>query len=149
MDRVGAFLAEKTPRRVVATLVFVGLLYLFRHLAILLLFFVTFERALGFLTHTFEERAKLPRKQSLLLSLVSVLTAVGLLAWLGVGKSIRAYTTMHQAFPERIAELREHPLFEKLHEHVGGTERIVEGAKHYASNALGAAEAIGHFFIYI
>jgi predicted PurR-regulated permease PerM len=37
----------------------------------------------------------------------------------------------------------------KLQEQVGGTEKIVEGIKHYAGDALSAASAIGHFFVYV
>lgn len=149
MDRVGAFLAEKTPRRVVALGVFLGALYLFRHLAILLVFFVTFERGLGFLAAQISQRAGIPRKRALLLSVAGVLGVIALVVWAGVGRSIKAYTAMHETFPERIAELREHPLFLKLHEHIGGGEKIVDGAKHYAAEGIEAASTIGHFFVYV
>jgi predicted PurR-regulated permease PerM len=149
MDRVGAFLGEKTPRRVVALTVFLGALYLFRHLAILLVFFVTFERALGWLSTQLVTHAGLPRKRALLVSLLGIIAAIGGIAWAGVGRTIRAYTEMHAHFPDRLAELKEHPLFVRLHEQVGGSERIVEGAKHYATDAITAASAIGHFFIYV
>jgi rhamnose transport system permease protein len=45
--------------------------------------------------------------------------------------------------------LRENPLLEKMQEQFGGTEKIVESAKHYAGNALSAASAVGHFFVHV
>ncbi len=148
MDRVGKFLGEKTPRRFVALAAFVGLLYLFRELAILLLFFVVFERALGFLAAEISTRTKIPRKRALLLGVLGLLGVVAAVAALGVGRTLRAYTEMHRSFPDRLAELRDHPLFVRLHEQIGGGERIVEGAKHYGSHAIEAASRVGHFFLY-
>lgn len=147
LDRVGAFLREKTPRRFVAVAAFLTLLWLFRHLALLLVFFVTFERALGAASRFVGARAKLPPKRALLVVLAGVLVLLVAVGWLGVGKSIKAYTAMHSRLPERIAELRENPLVVRLQEQVGGTERIVERAREYAGDALGAASAVGHFFI--
>ena len=61
MDRVAAFMSEKTPRRFVAIATFVALLYLFRSLAILLVFFVAFERTLGWCSQTLATRAGIGR----------------------------------------------------------------------------------------
>ena len=41
-DRLGAFFHERTPRRAIALGVFLGMIVLFRHLLILLVFFVVF-----------------------------------------------------------------------------------------------------------
>jgi predicted PurR-regulated permease PerM len=149
MDRVGAFLAEKTPRRLLSIAVFLAILYLFRELAVLLVFFMTFERALKFLQGRVQTASGLTPKKSVLVAVLGILGVIAGLAWLGIGKTLRAYTEVHSTFPDRVAELREHPLVSKLNEHVGGTDRIVEAAKHYAENALGAAEAIGHFFLHV
>ena len=42
-----SLLTDRNLRRVVVLAAFVGILYAFRHLAILLVFFVLFERGLG------------------------------------------------------------------------------------------------------
>ena len=149
MDRVAAFLSEKTPRRFVAIASFVGLLYLFRHLALLLVFFVTFERLLGWGARSIAARTGLTRKKSLLALVGGIVVALGIGAWLGIGKTIRTVAAVHESFPERLTELKEHPLLVKLQEQVGGTEKIVEGIKHYAGDAISAASAIGHFFVYV
>ncbi len=149
MDRVAAFLSEKTPRRFLAIAAFVGVLYVFRHLALLLVFFVTFERALGAGSRLIEKRTRLSPKKSVLLLVLMAVALFGLGTWLGVGKTIRTVAAVQDTFPERLEELKNNPLIEKLQEQVGGTEKIVEGIKHRAGDALSAASAIGHFFIYV
>lgn len=151
MDRVGEFFGQRSIRRATALVAFVSLLYVFRHLAILLLFFVTFERALGFLSKQLAARSggKLTKKQALLVVLLVIALLLAAAAWFGIGKSIRTFAAMQQTFPERLAELREHPLVAKIEDQIGGTEKIVESAKHYAGSALGAAAAIGHFLVHL
>lgn len=149
MDRVSSFLGEKTPRRALAIAAFVGVLYLFRHLAVLLVFFVAFERSLTWASRALAAKTKLPRKRCVLLVLLGVLVVLGVVGWLGVGKTVKAFTAMQATMPEKIAELRDNPLVARLEEQVGGTEKIVDSAKHYAGNAVAAASAIGHFFIHL
>jgi len=149
MDRVAAFMSERTPRRLLALAVFLGLLVAFQHLAILLVFFVAFERALGFATCEISARTKLPRKVTVLGLVLMVALGLAAVAWLGVGKTVRTFTEVQASFPERLAELRENPLLEKMQEQFGGTEKILESAKHYAGNALSAASAVGHFFVHV
>jgi predicted PurR-regulated permease PerM len=149
MDRVASFLSEKTPRRAIAIAAFVTVLYLFRHLALLLVFFVTFERMLGWGTRTVAARTGLSRKKSLLTLVGVIVASLGAFAWLGIGKTVRTVAAAQESFPDRLAELRENPLLEKVQEHVGGTEKIVEGIRHYSGDALSAASAVGHFFVYV
>jgi predicted PurR-regulated permease PerM len=132
-----------------ALAIFVTLLYLFRHLAILLLFFVTFERAMGFSSRMLAARTGLSRKKSLLLILFVIALGLGAVAWLGIGKTIRTFTAMQEHFPERLAQLREHPLIERVQEQIGGMEKVLESAKHYSGSAISAASAIGHFVVHI
>jgi predicted PurR-regulated permease PerM len=149
MDRVAAFLSEKTPRRLMAIVAFVGALYLFRHLALLLVFFVTFERGLGWGSREIAKRTGLTRKKSVLVLVLVLVAVLGLGAWLGIGKTIRTVAIMQDSFPERLEELRNNPLIEKLEEQVGGTHKIIEVLKHNAGDALSAASAIGYFFVHV
>jgi predicted PurR-regulated permease PerM len=149
MDRVAAFLSEKTPRRFVAIASFVGVLYLFRHLALLLVFFVTFERLLGWGSRTLHAKTGMGRKKALLALVAVIAMLLGAGAWLGIGKTIRTVSDVQESFPDRLAELKENPLLVKVQEQIGGTEKIIEGIKHYAGDALSAASAIGHFFVYV
>jgi predicted PurR-regulated permease PerM len=149
MDRVASFLSEKTPRRSIALAAFVGVLFLFRHLALLFVFFVTFQRALRFCADHLQRRSGMSRKGTMVSILIGVIAVTSLGIWLGIGKTLRAFTQVHESFPEHLAQLREHPLLVKVQEQFGGTEKIVDGVKHYAGDAISAASAIGHFFIYV
>ena len=149
VDRVADFFAQRTPRRILTLSVFFGLLYTFRHLAILLLFFVTFERALGFCARELSKRTGLPRKKCLLITLGVILVVVTGLAWFGIGKTVRTFTAMQTTFPEKLAEIRKLEILDKIEEQFGGMDKLVEGAKHYAGSALEAANAVGHFVLYI
>ncbi len=149
MDRVAEFFSQKTPRRFVALVAFGSILYLFRHLAILLVFFVTFERALGWSARALSARLGLPRKKCVLIALGIVAALFGILLWLGIGKTVRTFTAMQETFPERLAQLREHPLVDRLEDQIGGMDKVVESAKHYSGSALSAAKAIGQFVIHI
>lgn len=149
VDRVADFFAQRAPRRILTLGLFFGLLYVFRHLAILLLFFVTFERALGFCSREISKRLGIPRKKGLLLTLVGILVLVTGLAWFGIGKTVRTFAAMQSTFPEKLAKIREMPLVEKVEDQFGGMDKLVEGAKHYAGSALEAANAVGHFVLYI
>lgn len=149
MDRVAEFFSQKTPRRFVALVAFGTILYLFRHLALLLVFFVTFERALGWSARTLAARTGLARKKCILVVLVIIAAVLGVIAWLGIGKTVRTLGAMSEGFPERLAHLREHPLIVRLEEQVGGTEKVIESAKHYSGSAISAATAVGHFVIHI
>src|SRR4051812_7466759 len=110
MDRVADFFSQRTPRRLLALAAFGTVLYLFRHLAILLVLFVTFERALGWSARTLSARLGLSRKKCVFLVLALVVAVLGLLAWLGIGKTVRTFAAMQETYPERLAQLREHPL---------------------------------------
>jgi predicted PurR-regulated permease PerM len=149
MDRVADFLSQKTPRRFVALAAFVTILYLFRHLAILLVFFVTFERALGWSARALAARTGLGRKKCILVVLALIGSMIGVVGWLGIGKTVRTVASMSASFPEHLAHLREHPLVERLEEQIGGTEKVIEGAKHYSGSAISAASAVGHFLVHI
>jgi len=150
MDRVAEVFAQKSIRRALALVAFLGLLYVFRHLAVLFVFFVVFERGLSFLSTKLAENSqgKLTKKKALGVVLVSILATVAGLVWFGIGKTIKAYTQMHADFPEKLAELRENAIIVRAEEQFGGTEKIVETAKHYAGDALGMASAVGHFLVY-
>ena len=149
MDRVADFFSQKTPRRLLALAAFGAVLYLFRHLAILLVFFVAFERAMGWSARMVAARTGLPRKKSVLLVLAVLLVAFGILAWLGIGKTVRTFAAMQESFPDKLAQLRENPLVVRLEEQIGGMENLVERAKHYSGSAISAASAIGHFVVHI
>ena len=149
MDRVADFFSQRTPRRVVALAVFFAVLFLFRHLAILLVFFVAFERSLAASSAFLARHLKASRKKCVFL----VLGAVGVLdvavGWFGVGKTVRTFTALQENYPEHLSALREHPLVVRFQEQFGGMDAVIESAKHYSGSALTAASAVGHFVLHI
>jgi predicted PurR-regulated permease PerM len=149
MDRVAAFMSQKSVRRFLALVAFLGVIYLFRHLAILLVFFVTFERSLGWAAKALSARTGLSRKKCVLIVVGVILGALGIAIFLGVGKTIRTFTEAQATMPADLARLKEHPLIIRAHEQVGGTEKLVETAKHYSTNALDAAKAVVQFVIHM
>src|SRR5512140_2566960 len=148
MDRVGAFFKERTVKQVLAISVFVGLLVAFRELLPLLVFFVAFERALGASSIFLARKTGLSRKAALLGVVLAWLGGVAVALAMGVGRAARSVIVMRDTFPEKIAALREHPLYLKIHEHLGDTDKVVDGAKHYGGSALHYASAIGHILVY-
>ncbi|WP_394828520.1 AI-2E family transporter [Pendulispora albinea] len=146
-DRVGAFLAERTPRRALTIAAFLLLLVLFRQLLPLLVFFVAFERGLGAAAAFLAGRTRLPRKAAVLTVAGVVLLTVGGGIALGAGRVVRAVREARD-LPERIGEIREHPWVKRLHEQVTDTDALVEQGKHYAGSALHYVSQVGHIVAY-
>ncbi len=149
MDRVADFFSQRTPRRLVALAVFFAVLFLFRHLAILLLFFVTFERALGASSTFLAKHLKASRKKCIFLVLGTFGVIAVAIGWMGVGKTIRTFTALQEDFPEHLSALREHPLVVRFQEQFGGMDTVIESAKHYSGSAITAATEVGHFVLHI
>lgn len=147
-DRLADFFREKTPKRVLALLAFLVLLLLFRKLLVLLAFFVAFERVLFWSAGVLTRRFKLSRMISLGVVLVVVTAGAGLSAWLSAGRVAQLVKETRQTLPERIAAVRENPLFLELEPHLPDTERLVESAQHYASNVAKSAADLGHLVLY-
>ena len=78
-----------------------------------------------------------------------IVVALTVLAWFGIGKTVRTYTAMQTTFPEWLAKIRDIPIVDKIEDQFGGMDTLIEGAKHYAGSALEAANAAGHFVLYI
>jgi predicted PurR-regulated permease PerM len=88
------------------------------------------------------------RKWALLGVVAFYVFAFGVAAMAGVGSALRSVKLMHATLPERMAAARESPLYLRLHDQLGDTEKILEGAKHYASSALHYASEIGHILVF-
>jgi predicted PurR-regulated permease PerM len=148
MDRVGDFLREKTPRRIIALGAFVGLLVLFRELLILLVLFVAFERGLAAASSRLAGRLKCKRKYALFGIVALLLGSLGVAVALSAGRMTRAILHARDTFPQRIVAIRESTLYLWVQEHLPGSEKIVEAANHYATNALHVLSKAGHIVAY-
>src|SRR5687767_5103265 len=107
-DRVAELFAEKTARRGLLLVLFLGALALFWKLLPLLAFFVAFERALFFSAGFLNRRARWGRGVALgaVLSLCAVVLV--LIVWLTAGIAARLVVETRDTLPERMAALREH-----------------------------------------
>lgn len=147
-DRLADFFREKTPKRALALIVFLALLLVFRKLLVLLAFFVAFERMLFWSAGLVSRRFRLSRVVSLGLVLALAILGTGLGGWLSAGRVAQLVKETRQTLPERIAAVRENPLFLELEPHLPDTERLVESAQHYAANVAKSAADLGHLVIY-
>src|SRR5262245_59228428 len=149
MDRVGSFFRERTVRRAISLALFVTLLILFRKLLLLLVFFVAFERLLGAPAELLAARVpKLSRRAWLGILALTLLALLGVGAAIGVGRGIHVVENLRHTLPDRIAQVRETEIFQRVKEQLRDVDKLVEGARHYASGALGWLSALGHILLY-
>lgn len=146
-DRIADFFAEKTARRAAALIIFVGLIFAFRHLVLLLVFFILFERALFFSAGLISRRFKWKRLPAFFLVLVVGAGLLTLAGWLSAGKVIKGVVELRTALPERIAAVREHPWFVGIAEYLPDSEDLAKSAERYASDVAKSAAAVGRAFI--
>lgn len=146
-DRIAEFFAEKTARRALALVLFVGLIATFRHLAVLLVFFVSFERGLFFSAGFLSRRFKWKRLQSLALVLAVSALVVGVLGWVSAGRLAKLVVETRETLPERMATLRQHPWYVELQSHLPDSEDLAQSAEHYAADVAKSAAAIGRMFL--
>jgi len=146
-DRIADFLAEKTARRGVALLLFVSLVLVFRHLAVLLVFFVSFERALFFSAGLLERYLKWKRLPALLVVLLLSVAGLTILGFAWAGRITRLITEARETLPLRVAAIREHPWYLVLEAHLPDSEGLARSAEHYASDLAKSAAALGRLLI--
>ncbi len=146
-DRIAGFLAEKTARRGIAVLVFLGLLFAFRQLAILLVFFVSFERALFFSAGVLERSFKWKRLPALLAVLLLALLALSVAGFLSAGRVTRLAAEVRETLPLRMAAIREHPWYLMLQQYLPDSEDLARSAEHYAADVAKSAAAVGRVLL--
>jgi predicted PurR-regulated permease PerM len=142
---------DRNVRRIFVLGLFLALLCAFRHLAVLLVFFVLFERALGSGASWLNAASRCPSRWPCIGQIVLVLGASPLLGVLG-------YTRVVPAVPQLRAELEGqfHHLRAWLHargwEHTrqrARLETLVGRAQHYAGNVVGFVGSMGKNAIYV
>ena len=146
-DRIAGFFSEKTARRAVALLIFLTLIIAFRQLAVLLVFFVLFERALFFTAGLLSRRLKWQRLPALLLVLLVAGGGLTLAGWASAGRLKAIVIDTRDKLPERIAAVREHPWYVALDEYLPDSEGLAKSAEHYAQDVAKSAAAVGRVLI--
>jgi predicted PurR-regulated permease PerM len=147
-DRVAAFFEQRSVKRSLAIALFITLLVLFRQLLVLLVFFVSFERLVGWPASWLTRKTRLGPKAAVGVVAVLFFGALGAGAALGVGRAIHVINGLRATLPDRVSALRGTPLFLKLQEHLPDADGLIENARHYASSAAGLLAALGHFVLH-
>src|SRR5438105_234260 len=123
-DRLADFFAEKTARRGLLLALFLGALALFWKLLPLLVFFVSFERALFFSAGVLSPRLKWARGPALAAVLAVCAVAIVLIIWLPAGRIAHLVVETRDTLPQRMAALREHPWYLELKQHLPDSEKL-------------------------
>jgi len=147
MDQVRALFQPFNLRRAIMLALFVTIVVVFRHLAVLFVFFVAFERSLGYLTRLLARRAGIRQGLALAAVLALLATTIAVFLGLGAGRAVSAFFAFREALPERIAAFRETALFARIQEHVNA-EALIQAAKDNAARALGYLATFGHFVLH-
>jgi predicted PurR-regulated permease PerM len=144
------FFNDRNIRRVVVLGLFLGLLYEFRHLAVLLVFFVLFERGLGTGARITRDRFGIPLMLGVVLQILLVLGTIAALVYVG-------WTRIIPAVPQIRTDLEGQFLHLKGWMHLRGfdhmeslqTENLIEKAQHYAGSVVGFLGSIGKSAVYV
>jgi predicted PurR-regulated permease PerM len=116
---------------------------------VLLVFFVAFERGMGWLAERLAARAKMRRKAAVAVVAVAMLGVLVAALYAGVQRLVHFLMHARDTVPLRIAAIREEPLFLSVQEHLPDVDKLVEGAQHYAGSALHYLASIGHIILYL
>lgn len=135
-------------RRAIVLALFVSALLLFRQLLVLFVFFVAFERPLGIASAWVAQRTGIRRNFALLLMVAALLGLVGSMAALGVGQVVDAAQRAREWVPDKIAELKETPLYRWVEEHGADAQKVLDAAKQYSAKALDYLLRAGHLLLH-
>ncbi len=147
-DRIAAFLEERTPRRALGLICFVGLLVLFRKLLVLMVFFVAFERLLGLSSRWLSGRFGWKRGRALLAEVVALVTGVGGLSWWGADRLVKAVQHARETFPQRLEQVRNSAVVLEARQYLPDGEKLIGSVSHYAQNAFAVLNTLGHVLAY-
>jgi predicted PurR-regulated permease PerM len=146
-DRIAEFFAEKTARRALLLLLFLGALALFWRLLPLLVFFVCFERALFFSAGRMAQRLSWSRARALVAVLLATAAMLVGVIWASAGGIAHVVVETRDTLPQRIAQVREHPWFLELREHLPDSEKLAQSAELYAKDVAKSAAELGHLVL--
>ncbi len=137
-------------RRLVGVAFFLGILYGFRHLAVVLVCAVLISRALGATADFVDRHTPLGPKSSIATVLVGLLGTIGLGVFLGVRRLVPIVHTVRLDGREYLEHLAEHPTVRSLERATGiDGSQVVERAREHAAEAVHYATATAHVAMYL
>jgi predicted PurR-regulated permease PerM len=147
-DRIAEFFAEKTARRALQLLLFLGIIFAFRKLAVTLVVFVLVERLLFITAGALTRKRKWNKTAAFaLVALLSLGLTIGS-TYFGVGGLAHLVMETKKLIPEKIDSLKQNELFLSLGDELPDRDELIDKLKHYSSDALQQAAALGHFLVY-
>jgi predicted PurR-regulated permease PerM len=145
-----ALLTDRNVRRVVVLGLFVGLLVAFRHLAVLLVFFVLFERGLGAGARFLRSRLRVPLMAGVALQLVAALGLLAGLAYFGWTRVVPAVPQVRADLNGQFLHFREWLHARGLHQVESlQADSLLEKGQHYAGSVVGFLGSLGKNVVYV
>ncbi len=147
-DRIANFFSETTARRAASLLGFLLLLFVFRKLFVLLIFFVAFHLALSKAAGWLSRRVRWSAGLSLGVVLVVSGAFTSVLAWAFSSRLLVKLAELHQKWPHRLETIRQNEVFAQALEYFPDSEKLAESAQHYVGELARAASTAGHVLAY-
>jgi predicted PurR-regulated permease PerM len=144
MESLRSLLRPLNPRRAILLVVFAGLMLLLRSLLVLLVFFVAFERSLGYLARALARRLQIRQGLALFAVLAVLFTLMALGVSMGTGSATSAFLGARKELPDRIAAFKNTELYQRVQDETQGAEGLLDKAKENAAHVLSYLAAIGH-----
>ncbi len=148
-----AYLTDRNVRRILTLILFLAALWFFRHLMMLLVFFVVFERTIGLFAGLLSKATSLKFKWCVLIVLVLALGMVTGGVWAGISTVRAKIPEIESGVETIITTIRRSPLYEKYGQsiaHIRGRE-VLEHARNHAGDAIrvGAGFAKETLYVFI
>ena len=144
--------ASQKWRRLMAVVLFLGILYALRELAAVFVCFTILVRALSSLADFIHDRTGMTRRGGVATILLAATAAAGIGLLLGVHEATPFVHEVRSEGHEYLDHLMSHPMVERLR-HVAGAEEAGAGAaetvKAHALQALHYATAFAHVALYL
>jgi len=148
MQSLRLLFAPLNARRAIVLTLFVLLVFFFREVLPLLVFFVAFQRPLAWTSEQLERRLRVSQP-------VAVFSVVALSAGIlfaagafGAGKIYTAVDDARRDLPDKIAEFRNTELYARVHELLStGSEDLLQKAKDYAEKSMHVLATAGRLAI--
>lgn len=133
-------------RRGLLLVTFFGLLVVFRHLLIVLLFFVAFETLFTRTGRWISRKTPLSHGVAALLVLLVAVSAVAVGSYLGIDRLLQRFTSTEDV-RERLLALRQLPVVARVGQYVN-VDALLHAARANADRALGYAVTFGHVIVF-
>jgi len=137
-------------RRLLSVVLFLGILFLFRKLAPVLICFVIFERAFGFAADQIAKRTRIHRKGVVAGLLALLAGGLGLGAFFGAQRLVPIIASVKNDGGSYIDTITDSGLLERVKDTAGIDSRaLTHGAKEYALQAFGLVTATAYVALFL